>query len=147
MLWKIDIMDFILAFAGSFALGSVYGFLQGAWPFGLVEAIWALVAARRWQRKRGNDGKSADCVVYARANKTLRDRLEIAVSGGGAGFDRECACEHEVPIGYGAVVVPGIVSPGARVKRRACTSLPIATGSIDLTWYPWLCAITPTIQP
>src|SRR5258705_13928082 len=42
---------FILAFAGSCALGSIYGFLQGAWPFGLVEAIWALVAARRWQRK------------------------------------------------------------------------------------------------
>ena len=42
---------FILAFAGSCALGSIYGFLQGAWPFGLVEAIWALVAARRWQQK------------------------------------------------------------------------------------------------
>lgn len=39
---------FILAFAGSCALGSVYGFLQGAWPFGLVEAIWSLVALRRW---------------------------------------------------------------------------------------------------
>ncbi|HET6329195.1 MAG TPA: hypothetical protein VFF76_00265 [Holophagaceae bacterium] len=41
---------FILAFAGSCALGSVYGFLQGAWPFGLVEAIWAVVALRRWRR-------------------------------------------------------------------------------------------------
>jgi len=39
---------FILAFAGSCGLGSVYGFLQGAWPFGLVEAIWAIVALRRW---------------------------------------------------------------------------------------------------
>ena len=39
---------FILAFAGSCALGSVYGFLQGAWPFGLVEAVWSVVAARRW---------------------------------------------------------------------------------------------------
>jgi len=39
---------FILAFAGSCVLGSVYGFLQGAWPFGLVEAIWSIVAARRW---------------------------------------------------------------------------------------------------
>jgi len=39
---------FILAFAGSCALGSVYGFLQGAWPFGLVEAVWSLVATRRW---------------------------------------------------------------------------------------------------
>jgi hypothetical protein len=39
---------FILAFAGACALGSIYGFLQGAWPFGLVEAVWALVAVRRW---------------------------------------------------------------------------------------------------
>jgi hypothetical protein len=40
---------FVLAFAGSCALGSVYGFLQGAWPFGLIEAIWALVALYRWR--------------------------------------------------------------------------------------------------
>ena len=46
---------FILAFAGACALGSVYGFLQGAWPFGLVEAIWAIVALRRWSfRRRAN---------------------------------------------------------------------------------------------
>lgn len=40
---------FILAFALTCGLGSVYGFLQGAWPFGIVEAIWAVVALRRWQ--------------------------------------------------------------------------------------------------
>lgn len=39
---------FILAFAGACLLGSAYGFLQGAWPLGIVEAIWAAVAARRW---------------------------------------------------------------------------------------------------
>jgi hypothetical protein len=39
---------FILAFAASCVLGSVYGFLQGAWPFGIVEAVWSVVAARRW---------------------------------------------------------------------------------------------------
>jgi hypothetical protein len=39
---------FILAFAGACALGSVYGFMQGAWPFGAVEAVWAVIAARRW---------------------------------------------------------------------------------------------------
>lgn len=43
---------FILAFAIACALGSIYGFLQGAWPFGLVEAIWAVVAARRWLMRR-----------------------------------------------------------------------------------------------
>ena len=42
---------FVLLFAFSCALGSVYGFLQGAWPFGLVEAIWSLVALRRWIRR------------------------------------------------------------------------------------------------
>jgi hypothetical protein len=43
---------FVLAFAAACALGSVYGFLQGAWPFGLVEAIWAVVALRRWGLRR-----------------------------------------------------------------------------------------------
>ena len=43
---------FILAFAVACALGSIYGFLQGAWPFGLVEAIWSLVAVRRWWNAR-----------------------------------------------------------------------------------------------
>lgn len=43
---------FVLAFAGSCALGSVYGFLQGAWPFGLVEAVWSVVAVFRWRRLR-----------------------------------------------------------------------------------------------
>jgi hypothetical protein len=44
---------FILAFAVSCALGSAYGFLQGAWPFGVVEAIWSTVALRRWQKAKG----------------------------------------------------------------------------------------------
>jgi hypothetical protein len=42
---------FILAFAGACVLASIYGFLQGAWPFGIVEAIWAAVAARRWRAR------------------------------------------------------------------------------------------------
>ena len=43
---------FILMFAFACALGSLYGFLQGAWPFGVVEAIWAVVALRRWLTRR-----------------------------------------------------------------------------------------------
>lgn len=41
----------VLAFAGACGLASAYGFAQGAWPFGLVEAIWAAVAVRRWRVK------------------------------------------------------------------------------------------------
>jgi hypothetical protein len=44
---------FVLGFAGACALGSAYGFLQGAWPFGLVEAVWTVVAANRWRLRRG----------------------------------------------------------------------------------------------
>ncbi|HZS27577.1 MAG TPA: hypothetical protein VFB76_10130 [Candidatus Angelobacter sp.] len=39
---------FVLAFAGACVLASIYGFLQGAWPFGLVEAVWSVVALKRW---------------------------------------------------------------------------------------------------
>lgn len=40
---------FTLAFAIACVLASLYGFLQGAWPFGVVELIWAGVAAWRWR--------------------------------------------------------------------------------------------------
>jgi hypothetical protein len=43
---------FTLAFAVSCALGSVYGFLQGAWPFGLVEIVWTIVTLHRWWGQR-----------------------------------------------------------------------------------------------
>ena len=43
---------YVLAFAVACALGSVYGFLQGAWPFGLVEGVWSGVAVRRGWFKR-----------------------------------------------------------------------------------------------
>jgi hypothetical protein len=49
---------FILAFAGACVLASAYGFLQGAWPFGVIEAIWGLVAIHRW-RNRGGDASTA----------------------------------------------------------------------------------------
>lgn len=39
---------FVLGFACSCGLASIYGFLQGAWPFGIVEAIWLIVAFRRF---------------------------------------------------------------------------------------------------
>jgi hypothetical protein len=43
---------FTLAFAGGCLLSSVYGFLAGAWPFGVVEVIWCGVALRKYQQRR-----------------------------------------------------------------------------------------------
>ena len=42
---------FVLAFAVACVASSAYGFLQGAWPFGVVELIWSGVALRRWSRR------------------------------------------------------------------------------------------------
>jgi len=44
---------FVLGFAGICALGSVYGFLQGAWLFGLLEAMWSLVSLHRCRCRLG----------------------------------------------------------------------------------------------
>ena len=43
----------VLGFAAACVLGSIYGFLQGVWPFGVVEAIWAVIAFRRWTQRSG----------------------------------------------------------------------------------------------
>jgi hypothetical protein len=54
---------FVLAFAGTSILASTYGFLQGAWPFGLVEGVWSLMALLRWV------GWMAEVLSYATAAK------------------------------------------------------------------------------
>lgn len=43
---------FVLAFAVACLASSTYGFLLGAWPFGVVEFIWSIVAVRRWWHQR-----------------------------------------------------------------------------------------------
>ncbi len=40
--------NYILAFGAGCLASAVYGFLQGAWPFGLVEIAWTVVAVKRW---------------------------------------------------------------------------------------------------
>ena len=43
---------FVLGFAAACLLGSAYGFLQGAWPFGLAEGFWGVVAINKWRKAR-----------------------------------------------------------------------------------------------
>jgi hypothetical protein len=42
---------YVLAFAGGCVASAVYGFLQGAWPFGIVEIAWTIIAFRRWGKR------------------------------------------------------------------------------------------------
>lgn len=46
---------FTLGFAGACVLASIYGFLANVWPFGLVEAVWAIVAFLRWRQRRAGE--------------------------------------------------------------------------------------------
>ena len=41
---------FTLGFAAGCLLSSAYGFLAGAWPFGVLEVFWAVIALRKWMR-------------------------------------------------------------------------------------------------
>ncbi len=43
----------VLVFALACAASSLYGWLAGTWPFGVVEGVWAIVALRRWLHRRG----------------------------------------------------------------------------------------------
>ena len=44
---------FVLAFGGGCLASAAYGFLQGAWPFGVIEIAWTIVAVRRWRQRTG----------------------------------------------------------------------------------------------
>jgi hypothetical protein len=46
----------VLVFALACAASSLYGWLAGTWPFGVVEGVWALVAVRRWLRRTTRQG-------------------------------------------------------------------------------------------
>jgi len=50
---------FVVGFAVGCLLSSGYGFLSGAWPFGVVEAIWAVIALRRFLDVRGDASSRA----------------------------------------------------------------------------------------
>lgn len=50
---------YVLAFAAACATASVYAVLIRSWPFAIVEAIWAIVAFRRWQLRRSQSVRAA----------------------------------------------------------------------------------------
>ncbi len=60
---------YVLAFAGACVASSAYGFLQGAWPFGVVELVWAGVAFRRWRDRVAQAGMTTDSVASVRRGR------------------------------------------------------------------------------
>src|SRR5580658_4058166 len=61
---------YILGFAAACMMGSTYGFLQGAWPFGIVEAVWSIYAVRRWWlQPRMNDHRAGRLNIEVNASR------------------------------------------------------------------------------
>ena len=56
---------FVLAFAGACLMGSAYGFLQGAWPFGVVEVIWSSWRSAVWSCAFGKLAEAQACLKTA----------------------------------------------------------------------------------
>jgi hypothetical protein len=62
---------FVLAFACGCLLSSAYGFLAGTWPFGVVEAIWAGIALRRYWVARSSSTTTSS--MRSATESTIRD--------------------------------------------------------------------------
>jgi len=73
---------FVFAFAGSCVMASVYGFAQGAWPFGLVEGVWAIVAMRRWLYACARENPAPPPPMLGSVNGFLGELSTIAQSAG-----------------------------------------------------------------
>jgi hypothetical protein len=63
---------FVLAFACGCALSSAYGFLAGTWPFGVVEAIWVLIAINRYRTWRGRASPGSGSAGVANIPESAR---------------------------------------------------------------------------
>jgi hypothetical protein len=76
---------FVLAFAVGCALSSTYGFLAGTWPFGIVEALWSLVALKRCVDQRPGAGAESRSAVANAASALARAASSIPIESRRAG--------------------------------------------------------------
>jgi hypothetical protein len=76
---------FVILFAGACGASSIYGFLAGTWPFGVVEAVWTVVALRRWRSHPSNQAHvtswpiACDMTALSAAERQRYDTLRQLV--------------------------------------------------------------------
>ena len=115
----------VLAFAASCALASVYGFLQGAWPFGVVEAIWAVVAVARWHKRR-----TVETVV---TNVAFVIPGDLGLPTGGYAYDRHVlALLPACGVSVTHVALPGSYPSPTHADLAATRAALARTGKDDV---------------
>jgi len=130
---------FVLLFAAACGASSVYGFLAGAWPFGIVEAVWAAVAVRRW-RTRVDDGErsttkpiACDMAALSPAERLRYDTLRRLVLDG---VDEVLSTATSFRLRLRRDAVPSDVAEWMALEHRCCPflTLQLALKNDGTTW-------------
>lgn len=132
---------FVLLFAAGCGASSVYGFLAGTWPFGIVEGVWMVVAFRRWVNRRGDDQQHAlnarpiacDMTALSIAERRRYDELRPHVLSRIEEV-RQTPTGFQMRIGSSARV--GDIAEWIEMERRCCAFLDIrlALNNDGTTW-------------
>jgi len=117
---------FVLMFAAACAASSVYGFLQGAWPFGVVEAIWTGVAVRRWHQRpalqSNPESKFIACDMTA-LNRDERQRYDLLRSRVLGAVDSVTPTAQSFRLRLGSAVTAQDVAEWMALEHRCCPFL------------------------
>jgi hypothetical protein len=128
---------FVLMFAAACAASSLYGFAQGAWPFGIVEAIWTGVAVRRWHARSSLAAASraiaCDMTALTRDERQRYDLLRSRVL---AAVDEVIATDRSFQLRLASTVPAQDIAEWMALEHRCCPFLDIAIAirSDDTRW-------------
>ena len=121
--------SFVLMFAAACAASSVYGFLQGAWPFGVVEAIWTGVAIRRWQQRPAlppsPESRPIACDMSA-LSRDERQRYDLLRSRVVAAVHSAATTDNSFQFRLRSAVTAQDVAEWMALEHRCCPFLNIA---------------------
>jgi hypothetical protein len=130
---------FVLLFACACAASSLYGFLQGAWPFGIVEAVWTAVAVRRWRHRsaphRGGTSRPLACDMSA-FSADERQRYDILRRRVMSGVQHTVGTTTGVRLRLDPSLPPVTVAEWLALERRCCPFLNLGLNLTDdgQTW-------------
>ena len=120
---------FVLLFAAACAASSVYGFLAGTWPFGMVEAVWTAVALGRWTARKGTQSETGvrapiacDMTALSPAERQRYDSVRSRVLGA-VDYVQETPISFRVRIDSSASVAEA--AEWLEMEHRCCAFLDI----------------------
>ena len=128
---------FVLMFAAACAASSVYGFRQGAWPFGIVEAIWTGVTLRRWHARCDPAAASRPIACDMTAlNDHERQRYDFLRSQVLARVESVAATARSFHLQLASTVSAQDVAEWMALEHRCCPLVNIALSirSDDTRW-------------